>query len=535
MYDVIIIGAGAGGLPIFHKLFKAGLNVLLIDQGSFLDKAQIFPISLGGELQRYTTLNVNPNIRDLKSDIPIDCSSSQIALANYSGIGGSTVLFSSQYLRFKPYDFKISSQFGCGYDWPLSYDDLLPFYKENELNTGLAGLAGDPHYPDIKPNMPPVLLGDLGRTLARGFNKLDWHWWPAYSALNTIPHLGRPSDTYHRPTNLADITGSKGSSNNVYLSSFDADFKAKRLSVLENCRVLSLSADSRSTRIQYVRCVDLKTKKYFTLKSKLFVLSAGSVYSPQLLLNSTSPDYPRGISNSSGQVGRNLMIHPLGYAEGLYSENLNSCFGPQGCCLYSHQFYKNNRSNKFLLGYTFQSIRGPLPIESSISWLRRRYLKSSDSFANSLLSLFNHTSHLTVITHDLPEASNFVSLSKQVDQFNSLIPSVSYSLSDNTKNMLSHGLDNARRVLYASGAKKTFVSGPVRETGWHALGTCRMGLEPNQSVVNQFCRSHDHPNLFIVDGSVFPSSSGVNPCNTIQSLSLYVGEHIIRHKSSYFS
>ena len=140
-----------------------------------------------------------------------------------------------------------------------------------------------------------------------------------------------------------------------------------------------------------------------------------------------------------------------------------------------------------------------------------------------------------MITHDLPEESNFVSLSKQVDRYNSLIPIVCYSLSDNTKSMLSQGLDNARRVLIASGAKKTFISGPVRETGWHALGTCRMGLESSQSVVNQFCRSHDHPNLFIVDGSVFPSSSGVNPCNTIQSLSLYVGEYIIRRKSTFLT
>lgn len=531
MYDVIIIGGGAGGLPIFDKVYKSGLNVLLIEQGSFLDEAQIFPISLGGELQRYTSLNVNPNIRNLNSDIPIDCSNSQISLANYNGVGGSTVLFSAQYLRFKPYDFNIYSEFGCGRNWPLSYQDLLPFYEENESNTGLAGLAGDPHYPDVQPNLPPVILGHLGRTLANGFNNLDWHWWPAFSALNTIPHRGRPSDRYERPTNLADITGSKGSANNVYLNPFNSDYKSKRDKILQNCRVISLSVDDATKRISHIKCVDLHTKKYFTLVSKLFVVSAGSVYTPHLLLNSTSSECPHGVANSSGQVGRNLMIHPLGYAEGLYSKSLNSCFGPQGCCLYSHQFYQHSSNNNFSLGYTFQSIRGPLPIESSISWLRRRYLKYSHSFSDSLLSLFNHTSHLTVITHDLPEEDNYVSLSNKFDQFSSLIPSVSYSLSDNTKLMLSHGLDNARKVLYASGAKKTFVSGPVRETGWHALGTCRMGLDPTQSVVNRYCRSHDHSNLFIVDGSVFPSSSGVNPCNTIQALSLYVSDYIIRNTS----
>ena len=181
MFDVIIIGAGAGGLPIFHKLFNAGLKVLLIEQGSLLSKDEIFSIHSGGELQRYTTLNVNPNIRKAKCDIPINSLSSQISLANYSGVGGSTVLFSSQYLRLKPFDFSINSSFGCGVDWPISYKDLLPFYVENESNTGLSGLAGDPHYPDLTPTMPPVILGNLGRTLAKGFHKLGWHWWPAYS------------------------------------------------------------------------------------------------------------------------------------------------------------------------------------------------------------------------------------------------------------------------------------------------------------------------------------------------------------------
>ena len=291
---------------------------------------------------------------------------------------------------------------------------------------------------------------------------------------------------------------------------------------------MSLQVDPQTKKISQVNCVDINSKRYFTLKSKLFVVSAGSIYTPHLLLNSSSPELPTGVSNSSGQVGRNLMIHPLGYAEGLFDDNLYSSFGPQGCCLYSHEFYNHSSANNFSLGYTFQSIRGPLPIESSISWLRRRYLKFSESFPGTFDNLFNHTAHLTVITHDLPSASNYISLSKDFDEYCSYYPSMSYSVTENTRSMLSHGLIMPVRFCRQP-VQKTFVAGPVRETGWHPLGTCRMGEDPRSSVVNKYCLSHDHSNLFIVDGSVFPSSSGVNPCNTIQSISLYVSNFIINH------
>ena len=131
---------------------------------------------------------------------------------------------------------------------------------ENESNTGLSGLAGDPHYPDLTPTMPPVILGNLGRTLDKGFHKVCWHWWPAYSALNTIPYNGRPSECYERPTNLGDLSGSKGSSNNVYLNSSDTDYRLKKQCLYDNCRVLSLQVDPQTKKISQVNCVDINSK-----------------------------------------------------------------------------------------------------------------------------------------------------------------------------------------------------------------------------------------------------------------------------------
>ena len=263
------------------------------------------------------------------------------------------------------------------------------------------------------------------------------------------------------------------------------------------------------------------------LRSTKYVLCCGALGTPRLLFNSRTADCSTGLANSSGLVGRNLMLHPLGYAEGYFRENISSNFGPQGCCLISQEFYRTDASRGFSRGYTIQSLRGPLPIESSLNLFRRNLLKLGPNFWSDFLKYYNHTAHLSVICEDLPETSNFLSPDfDHLDHHGMCSLNVTYSLSDNSRRMLSHGVNNLRRLLTESGAYKTFGFGPVRATGWHSMGTCVMGLDPRASVVNQYGRSHDHPNLFIFDSSIFPTSSGVNPASTIQALSLYLSDHL---------
>ena len=522
-YEVIIIGAGASGLASSWFLSKAGFKVACFEQGDYLNKEELVPIKKGGELQRYDLLSPDPNIRNNFCDYPIDCSNSPIEIANYNGVGGSTILFSAQYPRLKPNDFKVKSNDGIAVDWPIKYEDLLPFFNINDELTGVSGLEGDPMESNFKANMPPLPFGEMGRKLISGFESLNWHWWPAYSAINSIGYDGRPADDHLRPSNMAgDLNGGKGSTNNTYLPK-----------ALENglilkikSKVIKLIKDPHQEKIKEIIYVDDKGNQN-SAEADIFILAASGIGTPKLLLNSNKSDH-RGIANSSDLVGRNLMLHPLGYVEGHFRENLNSNIGPQGCCILSQEFYSSKKERGFLRGYTFQVIGGPLPVESALNLSARKLVKFGKNFISEFQSIYNHTAHLTVISEDLPEKHNRVTLSKnKVDKFNISGVEISYKISENTKKMLSHGLNNGRKIMKEAGAYKSFASGPVRNTGWHTLGTCCMGDDPKESVVNSFGKTHDINNLFIVDGSLFPTSGGVNPASTIQTLALYISNKIV--------
>ena len=520
-FDVIVIGAGASGLSSSWYLAKSGLKVCCVEQGDYIKNTDFIPIENGGEIQRYRELSFDPNIRDNRCDYSIDSSDSPISIANFNGVGGSTVLFSAQYPRFQAQDFKSFSQDSVGFDWPISYKDLKPFYDLNDKITGVAGLEGDPFYPDIKNLLDPVPLGRMGKKILNGFKNLGWHCWPAYSAINTREYDCRPKDNYSRPSNMGNQTGSKGSTDNTYLP------KAIKegLIIKTKTKVIKLIEDTR--KITKILCRDESRNKFY-LEAKIFILAASGIGTPRILLNSKNDNNFNGLSNSSGLVGKNLMLHPLGYVEGFFKDNLYSNVGPQGCCLISQQFYKTNQQNNFKRGYTFQVLRGPLPIESALNLTARKIIKLGDDFLTKFLSIYNHTAHLTVITEDLLEESNYIMLDHlKVNEYGEPGISIHYKLSDNTKNMLSHGLSKGRLLMKESGAYKSFAFGPVKSTGWHIMGTCKMGSDPKTSVVNKYGLSHDIKNLFIIDSSIFPTSAGVNPASTIQALSLFISEKII--------
>ncbi len=521
LFDVLIVGAGASGLASAWYLSDKGLNVAVFEQGEKLKSNSIVSLEEGGEIQKVKFLNPNPNIRDSFADYKIDTSDSPIDIANFNGIGGSTILFSAHYPRFHPEDFKVFTLDRVAVDWPINYGDLIPFYELNDYHTGLSGLAGDPKYPDIKPFMPPVPLGPMGRKIAKGFEAFNWHWWPAYSAINTKEYQGRPIDNFQRPSNMGDFSGSRGSVENTYLPKAIS----RGLHVKEKCQIIRLIPDESKKSISKVIYED-HCGEVHNCRAKVIVIAAGGIGTPRLLLGSKSSNFPNGICNSSSQVGRNLMLHPLGYVEGQFSENLYSNIGPQGCCLLSQEFNKTDNQRNFIRGYTFQAIRGPLPIEAAINLLNSRQINLGDDFVKQFFSRYNHTAHLAIITEDLPELDNRVLL--DLSDTKKRLPGVKikYKLSENTKNMLIHGLSNGRKILKEAGAIKTSAFGPVRYTGWHTLGTCRMGNNPNKSVVNKDGKAHDFDNLFIVDASIFPTSSSVNPAATIQALSLYISSNI---------
>lgn len=518
--DVVIVGAGASGAAAAFALAQAGLNIVCLEQGDWPTPSAYPSTGLDWEMRKSRDASPIPNVRQGRGDYPIDCSTSPIDVANFNGVGGSTVLYSAHFPRFKPSDFCTKSLDGVGEDWPISYADLEPYFAKNDAMMGVAGLDGDPAYPPIDGLMPPIPPGRLGHTLARGFNALGWHWWPSYAAIATRARDGRAACLNLGPCNTGCPQGAKASVDVTYWP------RALKLGVdlrVNAAVVRVLTEDGRAVGVVY-----RQDGQEHTLRAKCVALAANAVGTARVLLASAHEGHAEGLANQSGLVGRNLMLHPLGYVEAVFDHDLQTDRGPQGASIYSHEFYETRPEHAFKRGYTLHVLRGSGPVETAVAGLSRRQLRLGETLHQDMARIYNRKAFMSVICEDLPEASNRVVLDEgRTDGFGMPGVRVDYALGDNSKAMLTHGLDRGKQLMRAAGGKKIMAFGPVRETGWHLMGTARMGTDPRRSVVRATGEAHDVAGLFVLDGSVFPTSSGVNPASTIQAVSLLICDHII--------
>ena len=521
-FDLLIVGAGASGGAIAHQLANSGLKILCLEQGDFPSPAEYPSTKSDWEFQKKRSFHISPNVRKLPSDYPINDSNSPISIANFNAVGGSTILFSGHFPRLHPSDFRVKTLDGVAEDWPISYQDLEPYYERNSRFVAVGGLEGDPAYPQIKNLQPPVPLGIMGEQLATGFNKLNWHWWPSYSAIATKEFGHQNSCINLGPCNTGCPQGAKSSADITY---WTRDV-LKQVKLLTKSRVKEIVVSPEGAVIG-ANYFNSEGQQIF-VSARRVVIACNGVGTPRLLLNSKSSSYPRGLANSSGYVGRNLMLHPVGYVEGFFDKDLASNVGPQGCSIYSHEFYETDAGRGFKRGYTMQVLRGPGVIESVQSLLSRKLIGWGKNHYKDFLKMYNRSAHISIIVEDLPEFNNRVELDPNLKDSNGIpSPKIFYSLGENSKLMLAHGLQKGRELMIAAGASRTSAFGPVRETGWHLMGTARMGDNPSNSVVNGWGISHDCKNLYIADSSVFVTSGGVNPASTIEAFALRVSDRIL--------
>lgn len=521
--DVLIVGAGAAGAAVAWRLSNLNIKVLCVEQGDFQDPSEYPATAANWELRKLTTHSPFPNIRKGEADYPINDEDSPISIANYNGVGGSTVLYSGHFPRMHPSDFKTKTLDGVGEDWPISYKDLESYFKLNDQMMGISGLSGDPAFPEIVDLLPPVPMGRIGEKLGRGFNALNWHWWPSYAAIVTRKTAHRNPCINLGPCNTGCAQSAKSSVDVSYWPLALAN--GVELKVRTTVRHLIEDSDGQ---ISGVDVIDQHENSYI-ISAKCVVLACNGVGTPRLLLNSPSKRNKNGLANSSDMVGRNLMLHPLGYIEGIFDEDLESHLGPQGCCIASHEFYETDSGRDFKRGYSFQILRGPGPLETAMSGVVRREISWGYAHHDEFHQRFGRIASMTSIIEDLPELHNRVTLDDKIRDKNGIpAPRVSYSLGNNSKRMLSHAMTNGRKLMVAAGANRSYAFGPVRETGWHLMGTTRMGDDPATSVVDSFGKCHDVPNLYVADSSVFVTSGAVNPTSTLQAVALRVADGVAR-------
>lgn len=526
--DVLIVGAGASAAAAAWSLADTRMRIVCLEQGDWPDPATFPTTGRNWEERALTDKAMSPNQRRLSADYPVNDDDSPIKILNYNAVGGGTVIYGGHFPRLHPSDFRVRSLDGVADDWPINYFDLEPHFAENDRMMGVSGLIGDPATPPRSPVLPPLPLGETGETLARGFNRLGWHWWPSDVAVASREYDGRAPciNLGHCASGCAQ--GAKASTDITY---WPAAIRAG-VEVRTHCRVreITVNADGMATGVVYY---DRDGAEYFQA-AEVVILAANGVGTPRLLLNSVSNRFPDGLANSSGLVGKNLMLHPFAQVAGQFETPQDGDRGSQTFLL-SQEFYESDPARGFLRGYTFEFCRSVGPAMTAMIGLLRGRLPAGADHHDAFRRQFRHIAGLAVICEDLPEEHNAVTLDPLLTDSHGIpAPRISYTISENSNAMMAHGCARAREALAAAGAYEFHESRPLALAGWHLMGTARMGDDPKRSVVNSWGRSHDVRNLFIIDGSIWVTSGGVNPTSTIQALALYIADQMKRRLANLF-
>jgi choline dehydrogenase-like flavoprotein len=256
-------------------------------------------------------------------------------------------------------------------------------------------------------------------------------------------------------------------------------------------------------------------------------MASNGIGTPRLLLLSTSARFPDGLANSSGLVGKNLMHHPIAAVSGIFDRPFDGGTAGAGASVLSNEFYGSKPGRDFLRGYMLAGPRIHAPLATALGAWGKGLPWGRDHHA-AFERLFSRAGAMIICCEDLPNEANTVTIDPDLKDTDGIAaPKLAYTVDDNSKRMIRHGLDRSKEIWDAAGAIETIERPLLAQAGFHLMGTARMGNDPKTSVVDRWGRAHDVPNLFIVDGSVFVTCAAVNPTPTIEALALRTADHII--------
>jgi choline dehydrogenase-like flavoprotein len=514
--DVLVIGAGAAGSVAAKHLAEAGFSVVCLEQGGWRSAGEFPGDKLEFELLVEGEWHPDPNVRRRPEDYPTESSAAEISPVMFNAVGGSTIHFGAQWTRMRPTDFRIRSVEGVGDDWPITYEELLPHYERLDREMKVSGLAGDPAYPPgAGPPLPPLPIGLIGRTAAEGMNQLGWHWWPAAHAIPSEPTETQAQCARRGTCMFGCPEGAKGSTDLTLWP--DALRGGAKLITGARVREITTNGRGLATGAVWVDGAGVDHRQ----DADVVVLAANGIGTPRVLLLSE-------LANSSGLVGKRLMLHPYMSVLGIYEEPLESWTGPWGTPLLSLQFADTDESRGFPRGaqWDVMPIGGPL-----MALVRYDHLPFEERWGPSAHRLLQrtvgHAFDWGIGIEDLPSEENVVALDESLtDSAGIPAPRVVYRIDEDARKNLAWQLERAKEAHQAAGAVDMVVT-DWSAWGWHLLGTCRMGDDPATSVVDRWGRAHDVPNLYLVDGSVFVTSGPQPPTATIAANAARCTAHVI--------
>ncbi|MBT4290130.1 MAG: GMC family oxidoreductase [Deltaproteobacteria bacterium] len=496
-YDVAIIGSGAGGGTLAYALADWGKKILLLEQGPYLPKSTdnwspeaVFHHSRYKTKEKWFDIQGNPFSPGM----------------NYY-LGGNTKVYGAVLTRLRKRDFQnIQHLGGLSPKWPISYEDLEPYYSKAEKIYNVHGLQNeDPTDPrGTEFPLPPINHEPYIDELSESFKKMGLNPYHLPLGVNLNEQNPRAGKCVRCKTcdGFPCLLDAKS---DAAVNAVEPALKKGNVTLIRNAKVLRLNTSSSGREISSIEAEIDGEKQSF--KSNIVVVSCGAAKSAELLLRSGTDLHPEGLGNSSGQVGRNYMAHNNAFLMAVKPGKPNTAVFQKTMGI--NDFYFNDKSGKYPLGNI-----------QLVGKLQKGMLTAEKPWVPSpiLGCLADHSVDWWIMTEDLPHPDNRVTLTSGGD----------LKLSLKQTNTKAHKalIQTFSRIMRDIGYPLILSRILGIETCSHQVGTLKFGHDPKKSVLNEFCHSHDIHNLFVVDGSFFPSSSAMNPALTIMAQALRTGDWI---------
>jgi choline dehydrogenase-like flavoprotein len=527
--DFVIVGSGAAGGILAKELSTAGFTVVVLEQGPRREPHEFEHDELNtfvrGELSNDPVSH--PMTFRRASDEAAQAGIAQ--LLYHRLVGGGSVMFSGNYWRFRPVDFRERTRAGTIggtglVDWPITYDDLEPYYTKAEWELGVSGDPGPLDPPRSRPYpLPPLPVKSSGVLFERGARTLGLHPQPAPLAILSRPYRGRPACQHcGYCLGFGCEFGAKSSTLVTVIPIAEA---TGRCEVRPDSYVHRIEVDRRG-RVSRVVYFDAERREH-SQRGRAVILCCNGAETPRLLLMSRSSTFPNGLANSSGLVGKYLMFNGLSSASGVFEHPLNEYKSVMATRV-AYDYYDSDARRGFYGGGALDARAFVYPILFAAVCLPSDGPAWGADYKRLLREYYTRTMNVNGHSTSLPVETNSITLDDTVRDAWGL-PAMCVTYKDHPDDLatMRHLQDRAVEILEAAGARRTWRT-PVREQSFstHMLGTCRMGTDARTSVVNSDHRSHDVRNLFICDGSSLVTGGRGQPTATIQALAYRAGDKI---------